>query len=64
MKNLLLLTFAGLGERHNVGAPTFWKNGRGVYCCRMEGLDCGCRHKEDTPLGERDYEGWTLYRAV
>ena len=29
MKNLLLLTFAGLGERHNVGAPTFWKTVEG-----------------------------------
>lgn len=55
MKNLLLLTFAGLGERHNVGAPTFWKTVEGFVAAgwRVWVVDVGT--KEDTPLGEKDY---------
>lgn len=64
MKNLLLLTFAGLGERHNVGAPTFWKTVEGFIAARMEGLDCGCRHKRGYAARRTGLRGWTLYRAV
>ena len=55
MKNLLLLTFAGLGERHNVGAPTFWKTVEGFIAAGWKVWIVDVGTKEDTPLGERDY---------
>ena len=55
MKNLLILTFAGLGERHNVGAPTFWKTVEGFIAAGWKVWIVDVGTKEDTPLGERDY---------
>lgn len=55
MKNLLILTHAGLGEREKPGAPTFWNTVEGFLAAgwRVRVVDIGT--KEDTPLGERDY---------
>ena len=55
MKNLLILAFAGLGERHNVGAPTFWKTVEGFIAAGWKVWIVDVGTKEDTPLGERDY---------
>lgn len=55
MKNLLILTYAGLGERHRVGAPTFWKTTEGFIAAGWKVWIVDIGTKEDTPLGERDY---------
>ena len=55
MKNLLILTYAGLGERHRVGAPTFWKTTEGFVAAGWKVWVVDIGTKEDTPLGERDY---------
>lgn len=55
MKNLLILTYAGLGERHRVGAPTFWKTVEGFIAAGWKAWVVDIGTKEDTPLGERDY---------
>lgn len=55
MKNLLVVTFAGLGEREIAGAPTFWKTVEGFLSAGWKVWVVDIGTKEDTPLGERDY---------